>query len=149
MSLLSLVYYQCDSECEALFHSDKASHINAALALLCLSPLKISFSMPSRSTVVVRNLPRLTTAVDVQRFFDTRIRDAEAIVFPLLKDTQNAAGNFQCTTVSLKHTWKKKALALNEQEFIPAAGGGTSKIQIDASFIGSITLAEHNNPQFE
>lgn len=105
--------------------------------------------MPSRSTVVVRNLPRLTTRVDVERFFDTRIRDADATVFPLLQDTQNSAGNFQCTTVSLKHAWKKRALALNAQEFIPAAGGGTSRIQIDASFLGSITLAEHNNPQFE
>jgi hypothetical protein len=105
--------------------------------------------MPLRSAVVVRYLPRLTTTADVQTFFDTRIRDAEAFVFPLLQDTQNSAGNFQCTTVTLKHTWKKKALGLNAQVFIPAAGGGASTIQIDASFIGSITLAEHNNPQFE
>jgi len=49
----------------------------------------------------------------------------------------------------LKHSARKEALKLNAQEFVPSAGGGKSKIQIDGSFLGSITLAEHTNPQFE
>jgi hypothetical protein len=105
--------------------------------------------MPSRSSIVVRNLPRKTTVGDVQTFFDTRIRDAEPKVFPLVQDTQNLGGNFLCTTVTLRHSFEKNALKLNGDDFIPAAGGGRSKILIDASFRGSITLAEHNNPQFE
>lgn len=104
--------------------------------------------MPSRSAVVVRGLPRLTKTDDVQTFFETRIKNPELFVFPLVIDTQNA-GNKLCTTVTLKAPAKQKALGLDGQDFVAAAGGGKSRIQIDASFIGSITLAEHQNPQFE
>jgi hypothetical protein len=103
---------------------------------------------PSQSTVVVRNLPSLTTVDDVKTFFDTRIRGADAFVFPLVQDTQRPSGNFKCTIVTL-YSAKKNALGLNGQDFIAKAGSGITKIQIDATFIGSITLAEHDNPQFE
>ena len=105
--------------------------------------------MPSRSAVVVRNLPRQTTEVDVKRFFDTRLRNSDAKVFPLLQDTQHGAGTHMCTTVTLKSNWRKRALKLNSKEFIPTQGHEKSEIQIDATNIGPITLAEHNNPQFE
>jgi hypothetical protein len=105
--------------------------------------------MPSRDTIVVRNLPELTTEADIQTFLNTRIKKAETVVFPLVDDSQRAAGKFKCATVELNHAVKDKALRYNGEEFIPAAGGGKSRIEIDASLLGAVTLASHNNPQFE
>src|SRR5437773_6432167 len=105
-------------------------------------------NMPSRDTIVVRNLPELTTEADIQTFFNTRIRNAETAVFPLVDDSQRSAGKLKCATVELKHAVKDKALKLNGEEFVPAAGG-KSKIEIDASLLGAVTLASHNSPEFE
>jgi hypothetical protein len=104
--------------------------------------------MHSRDTLVVRNLPETTTVGDIQTFFDTRVKHADTIVFPLVKDSQKSAGKLKCATVELNRAVKDKALKYNGAEFI-AAGGGKSKIEIDASLLGPITLAEHNNPEFE
>jgi hypothetical protein len=49
----------------------------------------------------------------------------------------------------LNHAVKDKALKYNGDEFIPAKGGGKSKIEIDASLLGAVTLASHNSPEFE
>lgn len=103
--------------------------------------------MPARTAVVVRYLPNLTTVDDVKTWFDTRIRGANAFVFPLVQDTQNASRHFMCTIATVEAS-EKVALSLNAQEFVPKLGG-KSRIQIDASFIGPITLAEQSNPQFE
>jgi hypothetical protein len=105
--------------------------------------------MPSRDTIVVRNLPELTTEADIQTFFNTRIRNAKTTVFPLVDDSQRVASKFKCATVELNHAVKDKALRYNGEEFIPAAGGGKSKIEIDASLFGPVTLASHNSPEFE
>src|SRR5438034_11183072 len=78
-------------------------------------------NMPSRDTIVVRNLPELTTEADIQTFFNTRIRNAETLVFPLVDDSQRAAGKLKCATVELNHAVKDKALKYNGEEFIPAA----------------------------
>ncbi|KAL5346054.1 hypothetical protein ACLOAV_009085 [Pseudogymnoascus australis] len=104
--------------------------------------------MPSRDTIVVRNLPEKTTEGDIKTFFETRVRDAETIVFPLVNDSQRSDGKLKCATVELNHAVKDKALKFSGAEFI-AAGGGKSNIEIDASLLGSITLAEHNNAQFD
>ncbi|RDL35947.1 uncharacterized protein BP5553_06559 [Venustampulla echinocandica] len=104
---------------------------------------------PNKSAIVVRNLPRLTTTEDVKSFFDMRLRNADAFVYPLVKDTQKSAGNFLCTTVTINPARRRDALSFNGSDFVPAIGGGKSKIEIDDSFIGSITLAEHNNAQFD
>lgn len=104
--------------------------------------------MPSRDTIVVRNLPEKTTEGDIKTFFETRVRDAETIVFPLVNDSQRSDGKLKCATVELNHAVKDKALKYSGAEFI-AAGGGESNIEIDASLLGSITLAEHNNAEFE
>ncbi len=104
--------------------------------------------MPTRDTIVVRNLPETTTEGDVRTFFNTRLKNADTIVFPLVNDSQRPAGKFKCVTVELNHTVKDKALTYNGTDFIPA-GGGKSKIELDASLLGPITLAEHHNPDFE
>jgi hypothetical protein len=108
----------------------------------------IVVNMPSRDTIVVRNLPESTTEADVKTFFDTRIKHAETLVFPLVGDSQRAAGKFKCATVELNHAAKDKALKYNGDDFIPA-GGGKSKLEVDASLIGAVTLTCHNNPEFE
>lgn len=105
--------------------------------------------MSPRDAIVVRNLPESTTEADVQTFFDTRIKNAATFVFPLVADSQRAASRFKCATVELNHAAKDKALKFNGDDFIPAAGGGKSKIEIDASLIGAVTLACHNNPEYE
>jgi hypothetical protein len=104
--------------------------------------------MPSRDTIVVRNLPETTTVGDIKTFFDTRLKHADTTVFPLVNDSQKSAGKLKCATVELNHAVKDKALRYNGAEFI-AAVGGKSKIEIDASLLGPITLAEHNSPEFE
>jgi len=72
------------------------------------------------------------------------------MVFPLVDDSQRAAGKLKCTTVELNHAVKDKALRYNGDEFIPAAaGGGKSVIEVDGSLIGAITLASHHSPEFE
>jgi hypothetical protein len=116
---------------------------------LSIVPNFIVASMPSRDTIVVRNLPELTTEADIQTFFNTRIKNAETLVFPLVSDSQRAFSKFKCATVELNHAVKDKALKCNGDEFIPAAGGGKSKIEIDASLLGAVTLASHNCPEFE
>jgi hypothetical protein len=105
--------------------------------------------MPSRSTIVVRNLPELTTQLDIKTFFDSRIKHAGTKVFPLVFDTQRAAGKFKCTTVELNHAVREKALKLNAQEFIAAAGGEATEIEVDAALTGAVTLASHVDPQYE
>lgn len=105
--------------------------------------------MPSRDTIVVRNLPEKTTEGDIKTFFDTRVRDAETTVFPLVNDSQRSAGKLKCATVELNHAVKDKALKYSGAEFIAAGGGESTDIEIDASLFGSITLAEHNNAEFE
>jgi hypothetical protein len=106
--------------------------------------------MPSRDTIVVRNLPQFTTQDDVKKFFDTRIKNADTLVFPLVDDSQRTAGKLKCATVELNHAVKEKALKYNGEEFIPAAAGsGKSVIEIDASLLGAVTLASHHNPEFE
>ncbi|KAI9764705.1 MAG: hypothetical protein M1840_008097 [Geoglossum simile] len=106
--------------------------------------------MPSRDAIVVRNLPELTTEADVKTFFDTRIKNADTVVFPLVDDSQRAASRLKCATVELNHAVKDKALKYDGEEFIPAfAGGGKSLIEIDASLIGAVTLASHHNPEFD
>jgi hypothetical protein len=105
--------------------------------------------MPPRDTIVVRNLPEQTTAADIKTFFDTRLKNAETVVFPLVDDSQRQAGKFKCATVELSHAARDKALKYNGAEFIPAAGGGKSKIEIDASLLGAVTLASHFNPEFD
>jgi hypothetical protein len=104
---------------------------------------------PARSTVAVRNLPELTTEADIQTFFASRVKNADTRVFPLVCDTQRAAGRFKCTTVELNHNIRKKILRLNQEEFIPAAGGKTTRIEVDGTLTGAVTLASHNNPQYE
>jgi hypothetical protein len=104
---------------------------------------------PARSTVAVRNLPELTTEADIKTFFDTRVKHADTRVFPLVCDTQRAAGKFKCTTVELNHKERRKVLKLNQENFLPAAGGQTARIEIDDALTGAVTLASHNNPQYE
>ncbi|KAH8665220.1 hypothetical protein BGZ60DRAFT_516466 [Tricladium varicosporioides] len=104
---------------------------------------------PNKSTIVVRNLPRCTTTEDVKSFFDMRVKNAGTFVYPLVKDTQKSAGSFYCTTVTINAAKRKAAMLLNGQEFVPALGGGKTNIEIDNSFIGSITLAEHIKAQFD
>ncbi|KAH0559489.1 hypothetical protein GP486_003997 [Trichoglossum hirsutum] len=106
--------------------------------------------MPSRDTIVVRNLPQLTTEADIRAFFNTRIKNAGSEVFSLVDDSQRIAGRLKCAIVELNHGAKGKALEYNGHEFIPAAaGGGKSKIEIDASSVGAVTLASHRNPKFD
>jgi hypothetical protein len=105
--------------------------------------------MPSRATIVVRNLPERTTVDDVKGFFDARLKNPDTVVFPLVDDSQREAGKFKCATVELNHAVREKALKLNGNDFLPVAGSGYSKIEIDATLFGAITLALHNDPQFE
>jgi hypothetical protein len=103
-----------------------------------------------RDTIVVRSLPESTTEADLQTFFNIRIQNAGAVVFPLVADSQRPAGRFKCATVELNHSAKDRALKYNGEEFIPsAAGGKKSRIEVDASLMGAVTLASHNNPEFE
>jgi len=125
------------------------TNIRALATASFIVPNYIAANMPSRDTIVVRNLPELTTEDDIQKFLDTRINKAETMVFPLVDDSQRAAGKFKCATVELNHAVKDKVLKYNGEEFIPAAGGGKSKIEIDASLLGAVTLASHNSPEFE
>lgn len=105
--------------------------------------------MPQRSTIAVRNLPELTTELDIKTFFDSRIKHAVTKVFPLVYDTQRLAGKLKCTTVELNHSVRERALRLNAEDFIPSAGGGKTKIEIDAALTGAVTLASHNSPEYE
>jgi hypothetical protein len=93
-------------------------------------------------------LPELTTEADIKTFFDTRLKHAETVVFPLVDDSQRPVGKFKCATVELNHAVKDRALRHNGAEFIPA-GGGKSRIEIDATLLGPVTLASHYNPEFE
>jgi hypothetical protein len=105
--------------------------------------------MPARSTIVVRNLPGTTTELDIKAFFNTRIKHADTKVFPLVSDTQRAADNFKCTTVELKHAIRDKALKLNAETFIPAAGGQTTIIKVNVAITRAVALASYYSPQYK
>jgi hypothetical protein len=131
---------------KSLAPSYKYQSLGYSLSIL---PNVIVVNMPSRDTIVVRNLPELTSEDDIRTFLNTRIKNAETVVFPLVDDSQRSAGKLKCATVELNHSVKEKALKYNGEEFIPAAGGEKSRIEIDASLLGAVTLASHNNPEFE